>query len=262
MKPTKQTAIPATEAVPLSRKFVLRMLLVWMFIVFAYWMITNHLPSQHLFTDETKAQLPSYLSTISEQHFKSYRMLFEILFSISLLIMLFAPSKKLWLIIHYIMAILFGVSQYVVTGAVPIPLTAYIVLLISFFFQKEEKFSETFDFLLNITVVLIILYAATYFVRWYDYFHTPFFNYMIKPKAEDYTWRDNVLTAIMPWFYCLFAVLGIRIFTPVLNKILLIFCMLLLIAEFVINRFFDPGLTFMLFPFINWKKLSLQFGKQ
>ncbi len=262
MKSSKQTITPEIVATPLSRKLILRVLLVWMFIVFAYWMITNHLPSQHLFTDETKAQLPSYLNTLSDQHFKSYRMVFEIIFSVSLLIMLFSPSKKLWLIVHFITAVLFGISQYVITGAVPIPLTAYIVLLIAFFFQKEEKFSEAFDFLLNIIVVLIILYAATYFVRWYDYFHTPFYHYMIKPKAEDYTWRDKVLTTVMPWFYCLFAVLGIKIFTPAFNKILLIFCLFLLITEFVINRFFDPGLTFMLFPFINWKKLSLRFNKQ
>lgn len=262
MKSVKEPLTTAEpEATSSFRTVTLRITLLWMFIVFAYWMFTSHLPSQLSFSNEAKAKLPSYLSALSAEHFQSYRMLFEVVFSVSLLILLFLPKKRVWFIIHFISAVLFAVLQYVLTNAVPIPVTAYVIFLCSFFFHPELKFIEAWDFMLNLVIVLIVLYASNYFVRWYNYFHGSFYHYVVQPQADTYDTRSQLRARVMPWFYCLFLLFLIRIFTPRFNKFLLIFCILLLAFEFYINNFFDPGLTFMLFPFITWSWMYKRFTR-
>lgn len=258
----KTTATAPESSTPTFRNFTLRIILLWMFIVFVYWMITKHLPSQIDFTDKTKTQLPEFFMHLEEQRFTTFRMFAEVFFSLSLLVLLFLEKSRIALIVHLASAVLFAVSLSVVTGGTPIPVTAYTLLLFSFFFNTDAGFTNAFDFMLSILVVLIILFASEYFVQWYKYYHGMFYNSMIKPKAASYTSREKILSFVMPWFYCLFLVFLVRLFTTKFNKTLLIICAVLLVLEFYLNNFFDAGLTFMFIPFINWQKLFLRYNKR
>lgn len=248
---------PSTQT---FRTFVLRVVLLWMFIVFVYWMFTSHLPSQVVFTETTKRKLPEIFSALEPERFLTYRRFFEVFFSVSLLILVFIPKSKTALFIHLASAIFFALSASVVRGNTPVPLTAYVLLLFSFLMRRDKVFFNSFDFMLTILIVLILLYASNYFVQWYNYFHGMFFNTMVKTRSEDYTLRDKMLTAVMPWFYCAFLVFIVRIFTTRFNRVLLIICVVLLAFEFYLNNFFDPGLTFMFFPLINWRRMFERFN--
>jgi hypothetical protein len=244
------------------RIFMLRVILTWMLLVFAIWMLTKHLPSQYTFETGEEKKMPVFLAEFGKEKLLSFATLTEVIFSATLIILLFLPRSRTWLYVHIAGSLLFCLGMFVIRGIVVIPLTAYVLLIVSLLFFEEKKFAASLDFLLTMLIVLIIMYAARYFVQWYTTFHNPAMVSFIEFNKSTYTPRIKALYAIVPWFYGFFAILIVRIFTRKFNKILFIVCFLLLVAEYYLNNFFDPGLTFMLFPFINWENLFTKFNKR
>lgn len=250
----------SSSAVSVSyRTFILRLLLMWMGLVFIFWLITHHLPSQRSLTETSTYHIPSFIATMNEQMRHALQQLGEALFIVSLIVAFVNATSMKWFYVHLFFTIVFMAMYYISFAQVGVSLMAYLLLLFSFFYKSVSRFMAGFEFMLSMLIVLIVVYASEYFVQWYRFEHGAYFNIMVMPELNSATFHAKWAHAIMPWFYCLFFVGLVRLFTTKWNRILLFYFIFLLVVEFYTASFFDLGLTCMLFPFINWLQLYNRF---
>ncbi len=252
----------AIELKPGFRIFTLRILLLWMFIVFIFWMLSGQLPSQYLFNEHYKGGLPPVLKGIETGTLKFNLLLVEIFFTVTLLLALFIPQYTIIIALHFVSGLVLTYLMLGLKGGLYISLAGYLLLFVSFLFEDEKKFLTAFDFLQTSVLIIILFYAAHYFIGWYQYLKNPFLRAAINQDAENLSARDTLVKNIMPWFYIFFLVVCVRIFTNRFNKLLFAVIIVLLLLEYFLNTFFDPVVTFMLFPFINWHQLYYRFNKR
>lgn len=247
------------------RKFSLRILLIWMFIVFAYWLVVHQLSSELLQNNTVASTLPAFLKSIDKTKLHLYFLITEIIFSTSLLICFFLQQSRIIFLLHIISAIAMALCMYTVNAFMFVPFIGYIVICFAFLYRDEKKFSEAFDFLQAMVVCIIFLYAFDYFFKWYHYMQTSYLQAVLlnsNKNVSDFNARNTVAKNVMPWYYIIYLFFIIRIFTSKWNCSLFYFACIIIFLEYFFNVFFDPMMFFMLIPFLNWKKLFSRFNKK
>ncbi len=249
---------PVPKAVPDEKEksfriFSLRVLFSWMFLVFTGWMVMGLLPSQVTFTTGFFDIRPLF----SPVYLKTTMVISEALFSTTLLGCIFIPNAKPVLVIHTLAALFFCFFTFAMKGKIYLPLTAYLLLLFSFYTRDEKKFAGSFEYMQTLVVVVILWYAANYFISWYHYLESTSYKTIINanPDAFSFDSRGIVAKNIMPWYYIVFLIFIPRIFTSRYNKFFLPAAGILVLLEFFLNVTLNPGITFLLLPFLNWQGL-------
>lgn len=257
----QENAAPASEQS--FRKFSFRVLLIWMFASFAYWFFNKHLPSVEIQLSSVREKVPQFIKAFTLQQVQPAFFINEIVFSTTLLLCFFLPRFVPLIILHVLSAIFLALSLFVVSNGMTIPFLGYIIILFAFIFRKENTFSEAFDFLQTIVVCCMLWYAATVFYIWRDYLAQSFSLYIINNNNDtQLDAHSTVAKNIMPWYYIVYFVFVIRIFTKKYNGFLFYFACIIIFLEYFFNTFFDPLLLIMLVPFINWQKFFKRFNKK
>ncbi len=262
MNTKKKAAGEPSEANPSVRVFTLRIIFFWIFLAFAYWLIMQQLPSQVLQHASIKTSLPGFLKNINPGNLHIYFAAAEVLFSASLLLCIFIPRSDGLLILNLAAALIFGFCIFSVTGRMFIPFVSYIILGFGFLYKDEIKFNRAFDFIQTLIVCVMLYYAATYYIKWYQYIQAPYLKTIISLNETDLSARNTLVKNIMPWYYTVYLIFIVRVFTTRRNKSLLIIACIVIFLEYFLNEFFDPALLFMLIPFINWAAWHRSFSKK
>ena len=244
---------------PTLQNFTFRILLLWMAISFLHWVATGSLPTQYVDNENYTKTIPSFFVELPLETARLYLQLIELIFIASLFVLLFIPRSKILIILHVATGIAMMYFFLSLRQSSAISLAVYSLLLLPFIFRDSKLYPSISEATQTIAIALFILFAVLYFLKWYVFYKNPVIHNAFKAVAENLTARDNIAKIVFPWFYLLYALFLLRLYTTQFNKLLIYLAMIVLAGECILNAYFEFGLVLLFVPLLNWDEIFARF---